>query len=363
MVNSTSITFFEMNIEKPEFTNACPTPYNSFDKVMLSHGGGGKISQQMIQQIFFQNFNNEYLNLAHDGAMFSINGTRLAFSTDSYVVQPIFFPGGNIGEMAINGTVNDIACCGAKPLFISVGFILEEGFPIADLQRIVESMGTAARNAGVQIVTGDTKVVERGKGDKIFINTSGIGLIRENANISPKNCKPDDVIIINGKIAEHGMAIMSARNGLEFETTIVSDTCALNTMIETVLNVSDEIHVLRDPTRGGLASSLNEICQASDVGIVIDETQIPISEEVQSACELLGFDPLYVANEGKILIFAAASDADKIIETMKQFDCGRDSCVIGFATAQDKKMVRLKTSIGSHRIVDMISGEQLPRIC
>jgi len=352
-----------MNPEKPGYQLSCPVPYTDYDQVMLAHGGGGKISQQIIQKLFFTHFGNEYLNLAHDGAILPLNGSRVAFSTDSYVVQPIFFAGGNIGELAINGTVNDLACCGAKPLFISVGFILEEGLLIKDLEQIVQSMSIAAQNAGVKIVTGDTKVVEKGSCDKIFINTSGIGIIKEGIDISPINCRPGDVIIINGKIAEHGMAILSARKGLQFETGIKSDTAALNHMVEAILDNSREVHVLRDPTRGGLASSLNEIAQSSGVGLTIEEELIPVSEEVRGACELFGFDPLYVANEGKILVFAAKKEAEKILETMKMFDCGKEAALIGYVSEQHPGRVRLKTSIGSHRIVDMISGEQLPRIC
>lgn len=352
-----------MNPEKPGYQLSCPVPYTDYDQVMLAHGGGGKISQQIIQKLFFTHFGNEYLNLAHDGAMLPISASRIAFSTDSYVVQPIFFAGGNIGELAINGTVNDLACCGAKPLFISVGFILEEGLPVKDLEQIVQSMSISARKAGVKIVTGDTKVVEKGSCDKIFINTSGIGLISENVDISPKNCRPGDVIIINGKIAEHGMAILSARKGLQFETNIKSDTAALNHMIEAILASCCDIHVLRDPTRGGLASSLNEIAQSSGVGLTIEEDLIPVSEEVRGACELFGFDPLYVANEGKIMIIAPEKEAGKIMQIMKQFDCGKDAALIGYASEHHPGRVRLKTSIGSHRVVDMISGEQLPRIC
>ncbi len=350
------------NIEET-YNPVCPVPQSRYDSIMLAHGGGGKLSQQLVQQVFYKAFANDELLLGHDGAMLSINGSRVAFTTDSYVVQPIFFPGGNIGDLAINGTVNDLTCCGAIPQYISVGFILEEGFPLSELDVIVQSMGKAADSAGVKIVTGDTKVVEKGKADKIFINTSGIGLIPENRNISPQNCKAGDVIIINGTIADHGIAIMSSRAGLEFETTIQSDCCALNGLVEEIFKVSENIHVLRDPTRGGVASTLNEIAQSSEKGILIDEEKIPVREEVKAACELLGFDPLYVANEGKILVFIDVNDAEKVLQTMKQYKNGENSAIIGVVTSDYSSKVRMKTVVGSHRFVEMMSGEQLPRIC
>jgi hydrogenase expression/formation protein HypE len=318
---------------------------------------------QLIQKMFISQFDNELLNVQHDGAVFEMNGLKYAFTTDSYVVQPIFFPGGDIGELAVYGTVNDLSMCGAKPLFISVGLIIEEGFPMEDLWHVVQSMKRAAEKAKVKIVTGDTKVVDRGKGDKIFINTSGIGVIDAGVNISPKNCKAGDVIIINGRIADHGIAIMSAREGLEFESDIVSDTAPLNDLVEKMLSASKNIHVLRDPTRGGLASTLNEIAKDSNLGIKIDETKISVSEAVKSACEILGLDPLYVANEGKLVAFVAKEDAEKVLQVMKLHPLGKDSAIIGEVIEEPHKRVLMKTSIGSTRIVDMISGEQLPRIC
>ncbi len=350
-------------MDKTDFNLACPIPKNDYDKILLAHGGGGILSNQLIQKIFFSQFDNELLNVQHDSAMFNINGVRLAFTTDSYVVQPIFFPGGNIGDLAINGTVNDLAVSGAKPLYISVGFIIEEGFEIEELWRIVLSMKQAAEKAGVKIVTGDTKVVNKGKGDKIFINTSGIGIIETGIDISPINVKPGDVIILNGKIAEHGIAILSAREGLEFETTIKSDTAALNDLIDRILKTSKKINVMRDPTRGGLASALNEIANKGNVGIAIEEDKILISEEVKGACEILGLDPLYIANEGKILVFVPKDDAGKVLDAMKNHPLGKESSIIGSVTAENKSLVTMKTMIGSSRIVDMISGEQLPRIC
>lgn len=346
-----------------EFQLSCPIPKSEYDKILLAHGGGGTLSHQLISKIFLNQFGNEYLDQLHDGAIFEINGTKFAFTTDSYVVKPIFFSGGNIGELAVNGTVNDLVCCGAKPLFISLGFIIEEGFDIEDLWKIVLSIRQAADKANVMIVTGDTKVVEKGKGDKIFINTSGIGIVYDGLNISPKNVKVGDVIILNGKIADHGIAIMSEREGLEFETKIESDTAPLNGLVEEILKVSKNISVMRDPTRGGLASALNEIASAAKVKIEILEEKIPISEEVIGACEILGLDPLYIANEGKILIFADENDADKILNVMRAHPLGKESNIIGRVVDKGEGLVTMKTLIGSSRVVDMISGEQLPRIC
>ncbi|MFH2003773.1 MAG: hydrogenase expression/formation protein HypE [Bacteroidota bacterium] len=342
---------------------SCPIPITEYDKVLLAHGGGGTLMHQLIQKMFISQFDNELLNVQHDGAIFELNGVKYAFSTDSYVVQPIFFPGGDIGELAVYGTVNDLSMCGAKPLFISVGLIIEEGFPMEDLWRIVQSMKLAAEKAKVKIVTGDTKVVDRGKGDKIFINTSGIGIVGEGINISPKHCMVGDVLIINGRIADHGVAIMSAREGLEFESDIKSDTAPLNDLVEKILSASKNIHVMRDPTRGGLASTLNEIANDSNLGIKIDETKIPISEAVKYACEILGLDPLYVANEGKLVAFVSKEDAEKVLKVMKSHPLGKDSAIIGKVIDEPRKRVIMKTTIGSTRIVDMISGEQLPRIC
>lgn len=342
---------------------SCPIPISDYDKVLLAHGGGGTLSHQLIQKMFFSQFDNELLNVQHDGAVFEVDGSKYAFTTDSYVVQPIFFPGGDIGELAVNGTVNDLAVCGAKPLYISVGFIIEEGFAMTELWRIVRSMKRAAEVAGVKIITGDTKVVDRGKGDKIFINTSGVGKVYNDVEISPKNCKIGDVIIISGKIAEHGIAIMSAREGLEFETTVRSDTAALNSLVDVMLRASKNIHVMRDPTRGGITSSLNEIATSAGVGIEIDELKIPINENVKAACEILGFDPLYVANEGKLIAFIDENDAEKVLRAMKNHPLGNNASIIGNVVQEHKGRVIMRTSIGSTRIVDMISGEQLPRIC
>jgi len=342
---------------------SCPIPISEYPKVTLAHGGGGTLSQKLIQKMFLPQFDNPLLNLQHDGAIFEAGKSKLAFSTDTYVVNPIFFPGGNIGELAVNGTVNDLAMCGATPKYLSAGFIIEEGFSMEELWQIILAMKKAAEFAKVQIVTGDTKVVDKGKGDKIFINTSGIGIINEERNISPLNCKPGDKIILNGKIAQHGMAIMSAREGLEFESTIRSDTAALNKLVDDIFEVSENIHVLRDPTRGGISSSLNEIAQSAKFGMQINETEIPIDEQVKAACEILGLDPLYIANEGKLIAIVDNSDAEKILEKMQQSDFGKDAVIIGEITEENPGKVIMKTSIGSNRVVDMLSGEQLPRIC
>ncbi len=346
----------------PNINLSCPVPITNYDKVTLAHGGGGSLSNQLIEKMFLAELSNPILNEGHDGAIFDLPG-KLAFSTDSFVVDPIFFPGGDIGDLAINGTVNDVVCCGAIPKFLSLGLIIEEGFSMEELWKVVQSIGKAAREAGVQIVTGDTKVVEKGKGDKIFINTSGIGWIPEGRDISPKRCQPGDVILINGKIAEHGVAIMSSREGLEFETSIRSDTMALNDLMEEVYKVCDDIHVLRDPTRGGISSALNEIAKTAGVGIEIDEMAIPISEQVKGACEILGLDPLYIANEGKILLIVPKKDAPKVLEVMSRHPKGKESAIIGKVSSDMPGILRMKTSIGSTRIVDMITGEQLPRIC
>ena len=342
---------------------ACPLPISNYEKVVMAHGGGGNLSHQLIQKMFIPQFNNSFLGAEHDGAVIPIKEGRIAFSTDSYVVNPIFFPESNIGELAINGTINDLSMCGAKPLFISVGLIIEEGLPMEELWQIIISMQNAAKTAGVQIVTGDTKVVDKGKGDKIFINTSGIGFIMPGVDIAPGNCSQGDVIILNGRIGEHGIAIMSAREGLSFESQIKSDTAPLNSLVELMLKASRNIHVLRDPTRGGLSSALNEIAMVSGQSIIIEENSIPVSEEVKGACEILGFDPLYIANEGKLIAFVPVADASNVLSAMRSHPLGKESVIIGKVTAGSPGTVIMKTSIGSTRIVDMLSGEQLPRIC
>jgi hydrogenase expression/formation protein HypE len=341
----------------------CPVPMTTHKEVVLGHGSGGKLSQQLIQKYILPHFKNDLLDPLHDGAIFSIEGSRLAYSTDSFVVSPIFFPGGDIGTLAVHGTVNDLAMCGARPLYMTAAFIIEEGLPLEHLWRIVQSMQTAAKAAGVTIVTGDTKVVDRGKGDQIFINTSGIGLIPDGVDINPCKARPGDKIIINGPIAQHGIAIMSVRDNLEFETQIVSDTAALNDLVQNMLMASNDIHVLRDPTRGGVTSALNEIAQSSCVGIRLDESRIPISEQVKAACEILGLDPLYVANEGKLLAFVAPDSADGVLSAMRANPRGRDAVIIGEVVTDMPGFVTAKTKIGGERVVEMLAGEQLPRIC
>ncbi|PWT90800.1 MAG: hydrogenase expression/formation protein HypE, partial [Acidobacteria bacterium] len=308
-------------------------------------------------------FKNDLLEPLHDGAIFSLNGVKLAFSTDSYVVNPIFFPGGDIGELAVNGTVNDLSMCGARPLYLSAAFIIEEGFPMQDLWRIVVSMQEAARKAEVALVTGDTKVVDRGKGDKIFINTSGVGIIEKPVDIHPCRAAIGDKILINGPIASHGIAILSVREGLEFETVMESDTAPLNGLVLKMMEASPQIHVLRDPTRGGLASALNEIAKQANIGITLKESTIPIQESAKGACEILGLDPLYVANEGKLLAFVPPEEAQKVLDAMKAHPYGVESAIIGEVVADHRGTVILNTRIGGSRVVDMISGEQLPRIC
>jgi hydrogenase expression/formation protein HypE len=342
---------------------SCPLPIARYKQVLLAHGGGGKLTQELIEQLFVPTFRNENLDKLHDGAMLTIGKERLAFSTDSYVVHPLFFPGGSIGELAVNGTVNDLAMCGARPLYLSSAMIIEEGLPIDDLWRIARAMQEAAQTAGVTLVTGDTKVVDRGKGDGIFINTSGIGVIPDGITIHPRRARPGDLLLVNGPIAQHGIAIMSVREGLQFGTRITSDTAALNGLVEAMLAAAPGIHVLRDPTRGGVASTLNEIAGQAGVGMVLHEASIPVDEEVRGACELLGFDPLYVANEGKLIAIVAREDADRVLQAMRSHPLGTGSAIIGEVTADHAGIVILQSSIGSSRIVDMLSGEQLPRIC
>jgi len=342
---------------------SCPLPRSSYNEIVLAHGSGGKLSQRLMQEVVLPQFRNALLEPLHDGALFSIGDERLAFSTDSYVVSPIFFPGGDIGKLAVHGTVNDLAMCGARPLHLSVGFILEEGLPMEDFRRVVASMREAADAAGVTLVTGDTKVVDRGKADRIFINTSGVGWVARGVNIDPKRAKPGDKILLSGEIATHGIAIMSVREGLEFETEIASDSAPLNGLVQAMLATGSEIHVLRDPTRGGVTSALTEIAQAAKVGMVLDEASIPISEAVKGACEILGLDPLYVANEGKLLAVVPGESAEAVLAAMRNHALGREAAIIGEVTSDHAGFVLMKTRIGGSRVVDMLSGEQLPRIC
>ena len=333
------------------------------DKILLDHGSGGKISHSLTADIMLPIFNNPILSQLDDGAIFDLEGKRFAFSTDTYVVDPIFFPGGNIGDLAINGTVNDIAMCGAVPLYLSAGLIIEEGFPISDLKIIIKEMGIAADRAGVKVVTGDTKVVPKGAADKIFINTSGIGLIAEDVNIASHNACVGDKIILSGSIADHGITVLTQREGMTFSSTIISDTASLNHMVKSMLFVSRNIHVLRDPTRGGVGTSLNEIAMSSKVGIRIYEEKLPVKDEVAGICELLGFDPIYIANEGKLIAFVGQDDAEDVLSAMKEDEYGKDASIIGEVVSDSPGKVFMQTRIGGSRIVDMLTGEQLPRIC
>jgi hydrogenase expression/formation protein HypE len=343
--------------------SACPAPILDHKTVVLGHGSGGKLTHQLLQKMILPAFRNPILEAQHDGAALSMNGARIAFSTDSYIVHPIFFPGGNIGDLAVNGTINDLAMCGARPQYLSASFIIEEGLSMDEFWRILSSMRDAADGAGVSFVTGDTKVIDRGKGDKIFINTSGIGLLPDGVHIDPALAQSGDVIIVSGPIASHGMAIMSVREGLEFETPIDSDTAALHRLVEKILDAGRSVHVLRDPTRGGVASALNEIAEKCGGGILINESAIPIRENVQGACEILGLDPLYVANEGKLLVFVAREDAERVLQAMREDDLGREAAIIGEVVSDHRGVVVMRTKIGGSRVVDMLSGEQLPRIC
>ena len=333
------------------------------DKVMLDHGAGGRMSHSLIADIMLPVFDNPVLSRLDDGAILDIDGMRIAFSTDTFTVDPIFFPGGNIGDLAVNGTVNDIAMCGANPLFLSVGLLIEEGFPMEELKRILRAMRNAADVAGVKIITGDTKVVPKGAADRIFINTSGLGLIPEGVEISCQRAIPGDRIILSGGIAEHGMTVLTRRAGMSFESSIVSDTAPLNHIVARMLSASRDIHVLRDPTRGGVGTTLNEIAQSSRVGIVIYEDRIPLKPQVEALCELMGLDPLYIANEGKLVAIVGKDHVKEVLSAMKGDRCGREAAIIGEVVAENPGSVLMKTKIGGTRIVDMLTGEPLPRIC
>ena len=345
------------------FELSCPIPINKYPVITLAHGSGGTLSHQLISDMFLPAFDNELLSAAHDGAIFHQGEGILAVTTDSFVVRPVFFPGGCIGDLAVNGTVNDLACCGADPVYLTAGFILEEGLKMEELWEIVLAMKKAAGTAGVKIISGDTKVVERGSGDKIFINTTGIGRVYRGIDINPRNCTPGDSIIISGTIADHGVAVMSARSGLEFETSMESDSAALNGLCATVFEKTKNIHVLRDPTRGGIASTLNEICRSSGTGMLLYEDRLPVADEVRGACEILGLDPPYIANEGKMLFILPEKEAGTVLDILHGHHLGKNAALIGTVTEDYRGILRMKTSIGSTRMVDMIAGEQLPRIC
>jgi hydrogenase expression/formation protein HypE len=342
----------------------CPLPIFEHKQIVLGHGSGGKLTAELIEKLFLPAFANPALDKLDDQAVVQVNGSRIAFTTDSFVVTPIFFPGGDIGRLAVNGTVNDLAMSGARPLYLAVAFILEEGLPSADLLRIVESMRDAAHEAGVQLVTGDTKVVNRGKGDKIFITTTGIGIVEASVNISADRARPGDKIIVSGYIGDHGMAIMSQRENLEFEGTIESDCASLHGLVVAMMQAGGEnIHCLRDPTRGGVATTLNEISARSRVGMKLREDLIPVRETVRGACEILGLDPLYVANEGKLVAVVAAEAAESVLGQMRKHGLGTLAAVVGEVVAEHPGMVLMKTEIGGTRVLDVMFGEQLPRIC
>jgi hydrogenase expression/formation protein HypE len=348
---------------------SCPVPRSQYDRILLGHGSGGQLTNDLIRRVFLPAFDNRVLAALEDQAMVDlpIQGgaplPRLAFTTDSFVVRPLFFPGGDIGRLAVCGTVNDLAVGGATPLYLSAAFILEEGLPMDDLKRILESMKQACTESGVTLVTGDTKVVDRGKGDQVFITTSGIGLVPSHRRLSIRSAQPGDAILLSGTLGDHGIAIMSVREGIEFETILESDCASLADLTRQMLEVCPAIRCMRDPTRGGLSSALNELAAASHVGIAIHETRIPVRPEVRGACEILGLDPLYVANEGKLIAVAPQDQAEQLLHSMREHPRGRDAAQIGTVVAQHPGMVILHSSIGGERVVTMIAGEQLPRIC
>jgi hydrogenase expression/formation protein HypE len=344
--------------------SSCPIPIADYPTIQLAHGGGGRLTKMLIETIFVPQFANEALDELHDGAVLDVGGQRLAFSTDSFVIRPIVFPGGDIGSLSVNGTVNDLAMCGARPLAMSAGLILEEGLEMQTLWRIAGSMKQAAAAAGVSIVTGDTKVVDRGKGDGVYINTAGLGLVAPGITISPKRARPGDVVILSGSMAVHGIAIMSVREGLEFGTELISDTAPLSGVVQAVLSrLGSRVHVLRDPTRGGVASTLNELAVSGGVGIVLDERSLPVREEVLGACEILGLDPLYVANEGIFLALVERDAADEALSILRADPLGAAAVIVGEVVSEHPGTVWLRSRIGGTRVLDLLTGEQLPRIC
>jgi hydrogenase expression/formation protein HypE len=348
---------------KIEVALHCPVPMAAKDAILLGHGSGGKMSADLLQSILLPALQNPVLNRLDDQAVVDFGGSRLAFTTDSFVVKPMFFPGGDIGTLAVNGTVNDLAMGGAQPLFLSLALILEEGLPMEHLRQVVESIRVATAIAGVTVITGDTKVVEKGSGDGIFVNTSGIGSVAPGIELSAERARPGDRVLLSGTIGDHGIAILSQREGLEFAGEIASDTAALHSLVADMLAASSEIRCLRDPTRGGLSSSLNEIAARSRIGIELEEKTIPVREEVQGACEMLGLDPLYVSNERKLIAMVGANHAEQVLEAMRGNPLGRNAQIVGTVTESHPAMVTMRTRLGTSRIVDLLSGDQLPRIC
>ena len=346
-----------------DFSAACPLPISQYPHVLMAHGGGGKLMHRLLEDVFGKAFSNPILDSRHDSAQFELPHGRVAMTTDSYVVRPIFFPGGDIGSMAVHGTVNDLAMSGARPLYLSCGFIIEEGLPMGTLWHVVCSMRDAAKKCGVQIVTGDTKVVDKGKGDGLFINTTGLGVIEHDQKILPQNVEPGDAILVSGDLGRHGMAIMAVREGLAFETTIESDSAPVHEPVLALLKAGIEIHCLRDLTRGGLASALNEIAEAAGVKIAVEEKLIPVREDVHAACEMLGLDPLHVANEGRFVAFVAARDGARALEILRGYEVSAGATIAGKVVEKSAPLVTLISAIGVSRILDMPSGEQLPRIC
>jgi len=344
-----------------EFT--CPVPLPAKDRILLGHGSGGTLSAELLRDVFLPVFHSPILNQLDDQAVVDVNGARLAFTTDSFVVKPIFFQGGDIGSLAVHGTVNDLAMGGATPLFLSAGFILEEGLAMETLRRVAASMASAAASVPVEIVTGDTKVVEKGGADQLYINTAGIGLVPEGVRLSPAHVRPGDRVLLSGYLGDHGIAILAQREGIQFETQLASDSAPLNGLVAEMLAVSKEIRCMRDPTRGGLSSTLNEIAARAAVGIEIEESAIPIREAVRGACEMLGLDPLYVANEGKLVALVAPHAVAAVLQAMQRHPLGRDAAIVGTVTATHPSLVLLRTVFGTTRIVDMLAGDQLPRIC
>jgi hydrogenase expression/formation protein HypE len=351
--------------QESDFNIQCPLPSQA-DTIRLAHGGGGRLMQSLIQDVFLKAFSNSILSQLHDSAVVPIEGHRIAVTTDSYVVRPLFFPGGDIGSMAVHGTINDLAMSGATPLYLTAGFILEEGLPIETLQRVVISMADAAQKAGVSIVCGDTKVVDRGKGDQIFINTTGVGQVPEGIDIGPHQIEPGDHILVSGDLGSHGIAVMSVREGLTFGSDVVSDSAPLHQVVADLLQQGVSIHCMRDLTRGGLASALNELAESSTRKFMIDESKVPIQEPVRGACEVLGLDPLYVANEGRFVLFVPANEQEKALSILRKHTVSELATDIGevpSSSLPQSPPVTLKTVVGTHRILDLLSGEQLPRIC